>query len=40
MGVDSYGNTRELYLNIPRSAGSSDKLRLEHRKQKKMRYIA
>lgn len=29
MGVDSYGNTRELKLNIPRSEGSSDKLRLE-----------
>lgn len=29
MGVDSYGNTRELELNIPRSKGSSDKLRLE-----------
>lgn len=29
MGVDSYGNTRELELNIPRSEGSSDKLRLE-----------
>lgn len=29
MGVDSYGNTRELELNIPRTEGSSDKLRLE-----------
>ena len=29
MGVDSYGNTRELELNIPRSEGSSDKLRVE-----------
>lgn len=29
MGVDSYGNTKELNLNIPRSEGSSDKLRLE-----------
>lgn len=29
MGVDSFGNTRELSLDIPRTRGSSDKLRLE-----------
>lgn len=29
LGVDTYGNTRELNLDIPRTKGSSDKLRLE-----------
>lgn len=29
IGVDSYGNTRELVLDIPKTEGSSDKIRLE-----------
>ena len=29
IGVDSFGNTRELDLDIPRTEGSSDKIRLE-----------
>lgn len=29
LGVDSFGNTKELELDIPRTKGSSDKLRLE-----------
>ena len=29
IGVDSFGNTRELTLNIPKTQGSTDKIRLE-----------
>lgn len=39
MGVDSYGNTKEVNLDIPRSNGSSDKLRLERVPLDNMDYI-
>lgn len=39
MGVDSFGNTRELSLDIPRTEGSSDKLRLERVPSDNMDYV-
>ncbi len=39
MGVDSYGNTKELDLNIPRTKGSSDKLRIERVPYDNMDYL-
>lgn len=39
MGVDSFGNVRELDLNIPRTEGSSDKIRLERVPSDNMDYL-
>lgn len=39
MGIDSYGNTRELSLNIPRTEKSSDKIRLERVPSDNMDYL-
>lgn len=39
MGVDSFGNTRELDLNIPRTEGSSDKIRIERVPSDNMDYL-
>ena len=38
IGIDSYGNTKELDLNIPRTEGSSDKIRLERVPYDNMEY--
>ena len=39
MGVDSFGNIRELDLNIPRTEGSSDKIRIERVPSDNMDYL-
>lgn len=39
MGVDSFGNARELDLNIPRTEGSSDKIRIERVPSDNMDYL-
>ena len=39
MGVDSYGNIKELNLGIPRTEGSSDKVRLERVPSDNMDYL-
>lgn len=39
LGVDSYGNKKELELDIPRTEGSSDKLRLERVPSDNLDYI-
>lgn len=39
IGVTSYGDTKELDLNIPRTEGSSDKIRLERVPHDNMEYI-